>query len=36
MKFSGVLIKTDNTWRFQHMHFTDNIDEMPEERIIEG
>ncbi|MDF2673438.1 MAG: hypothetical protein K0R09_1703 [Clostridiales bacterium] len=34
MKFSGVLIKTDNEWKFQHMHFSDNIDEMPEERII--
>jgi hypothetical protein len=32
MKFSGVLIKKDGRWRFQHMHFSDNIDGMPEER----
>jgi hypothetical protein len=34
MKFAGVLVKKDNKWRFQHMHFSDNIDEMPEPRTV--
>jgi hypothetical protein len=34
MKFTGVLIKVNDEWKFQHMHFSDNIDDMPEERII--
>lgn len=34
MKFIGVLIKSDDNWRFQHMHFSDNIDGMPEERTL--
>lgn len=32
MKFTGVLIKKDNKWRILHMHFSDYIDGMPEER----
>jgi hypothetical protein len=34
MKFTGVLIKKDNKWRILHMHFSDYIDGMPEERLL--
>lgn len=34
MKFTAVLIKKNNKWHFLHMHFSDNIDGMPEERLF--
>jgi hypothetical protein len=34
MRFVGVMIKNDGKWRFQHLHFSDNVDGMPEERVL--
>jgi hypothetical protein len=35
MRFVGVMIKDNGKWRFQHLHFSDNVDGMPEERVYE-
>lgn len=29
MKFIGVLVKRDDKWKFNHMHFSDSIDNIP-------
>lgn len=34
MRFAGVMLKKDGKWRFQHLHFSDNVDGMPEERVL--
>jgi hypothetical protein len=34
MKVFGVLNKVDEKWKIQHLHFSENIDDMPEERIL--
>jgi hypothetical protein len=34
MRFVGVMVKNDGKWRFQHLHFSDNVDGMPEERVL--
>lgn len=34
MKVSGILIKINEEWKIEHMHFSENIDDMPEERIL--
>ncbi|WP_346928833.1 hypothetical protein [Clostridium sp.] len=34
MKFTAILVKEKENWKFQHIHFSDIVDEMPKERII--
>jgi len=33
MKFLGVLVKKDGKWKFNHMHFSDIVEDMNKERI---